>query len=132
MAEELVLVVDDEENVRDILTHFLKSAGYHAITAGDPERVVDLARGVSPDVVLLDVTMPLMDGFQVCRKLQEHPETKKIPVVFLTAKGDDLNRQRGKTSGGVIYLTKPFTRETVVSAVRVALASRLTGLTESG
>ena len=124
MAEELVLVVDDEEKVRNILTHILKSAGYHASTAGDPKRALTVAREISPDVVLLDVTMPLMDGFEVCRKLQEHPETKKIPVVFLTARGDDLSRRSGRASGGVLYLTKPFTRETVLSAVRVALASR--------
>ena len=121
MAEKRVLVVDDEENVREILAHFLKSAGYELVSTGDPEEALLVARKTIPDVILLDVTMPRMDGFDLCQMLRSHPDTEKIPVVFLTALGDDVSRARGRVSGGTLYLQKPFTKKLVLDAVATAL-----------
>ena len=124
MAGELILVVDDEENIRDIVAHILKSAGYKPVVTGDPEEALSIAREVTPGVILLDVMMPRMDGFDVCQMLRDHADTEKVPIVFLTALGHDVSKERGRVSGGTLYLQKPFTKETVLSAVGEALGFR--------
>ena len=123
MKGALVLVVDDESNIRDILVHFLEEEGYGTIATGDPEEALAMARELTPNVVLLDVMMPRMDGFDLCQMIHDHPDTRNVPVVFLTALGDDISRQVARVSGGKMHLQKPFTREDVLKAVRVALES---------
>jgi len=126
MAGETVMVVDDEAKIRQILSHFLKAEDYKVVQAKGPEDALKLAKKKAPDVILLDVMMSGMDGFAVCEKLREEEKTKDTPVVFVTAAGDQESREKGKESGGTMYLHKPFTKEDVLKAVRVALATRKT------
>lgn len=124
MAKPTLLVVDDEPHIRDILEFFLREAGYEVVSTGDPEEALACARRGEPDLVLLDVLMPRLDGFDLCQMLRAHAATAAVPVVFLTALGDEVSRERARVSGGARYLQKPFTREEVLEAVRAALASR--------
>jgi CheY-like chemotaxis protein len=124
MTKHTILVVDDEANIRDILEFFLREAGYEVAATGDPDEALALAREGGPDLVLMDVVMPRMDGFDLCQMMHTHAGTAGIPVVFLTALGDDISRECARVSGGSFYLQKPFTREEVLEAVRQGLASR--------
>ena len=124
MSGERILVVDDNEKVRDVLTHILESAGYKPLATGDPNEALLVARKETPDLALLDVMMPSIDGFDLCQMLRDHSETSGIPVVFVTALGDDISRARGQVSGGMIHVQKPFKKEDVLGAVHAALNAR--------
>ncbi len=124
MTGAAILVVDDEPSVRDIVAYFLKEAGYEVAATGDPDEALALAREGRPDLAILDVLMPRMDGFDLCQMLRGHPESADLPVIFLTALGDDISRERARVCGGTMYLEKPFEKDQVLEAVRAALASR--------
>ncbi|MHC4608564.1 MAG: response regulator [Planctomycetota bacterium] len=124
MAGERVLVVDDEQYILDVLEHFLEAAGYKVTTTEDPEEALSLAREQAPDAVLLDILMPRMDGFDLCQMLRDHPQTKDVPIVFVTALGDEVSRMRGRVSGGTAYLQKPFTKSEILEAVHAAVTAR--------
>ena len=124
MAGELILVVDDEANVRDIVTYFLEAEGYRVTATGDPDEALVQAREEKPDLALLDIMMPRMDGFDLCQMIRDHAETREIPVIFLSALGDPVSRMRGRVSGAVTHLQKPFRKQAVLEAVRFALESR--------
>ena len=112
-----ILIVDDEENIRGIVTHFLEEEGYEVITAEDPDGGLFAAHIRSPDAIILDVMLPNMDGFDVCTMLQGHEDTRHIPIIFLTGSSDPLGRLRAKYAGGVDYVKKPFKKEELVAAV---------------
>jgi two-component system alkaline phosphatase synthesis response regulator PhoP len=103
-----VLVVDDEAPIRLLCRVNLEAEGMDVLEAADGERGLELARAEKPDVVLLDVMMPGMDGWQVAERLVEDAETTDIPLVFLTARAELRDRARGLELGGVDYITKPF------------------------
>ncbi len=124
MKKPSILVVDDEPPVRDILAYFLQEAGYDVLATGDPDEALGLARDGRPDLAILDILMPRMDGFDLCQMIRGHPESADLPVIFLTALGDEINRERGRVCGAMLYLEKPFRKEAVLEAVRDALASR--------
>jgi two-component system alkaline phosphatase synthesis response regulator PhoP len=103
-----VLVVDDEAPIRLLCRVNLEAEGMDVLEAADGEQGLELARAEKPDVVLLDVMMPGMDGWQVAERLVEDAETADIPLVFLTARAELRDRARGLELGGVDYITKPF------------------------
>jgi CheY-like chemotaxis protein len=121
-AGHLVLVVDDEAPVRMICSFNLEAAGLEVIEAVDGDDALAAIRGHRPDLVLLDVMMPNRDGWAVATELQVDPRTRDIPIVFLTARADDVDRQRAVQLGAVGYITKPFDP--------IALASRLETILE--
>ena len=104
-----ILVVDDEQDIRDMLKKRLEQAGYSAVTASGGEEAISSAKSDKPDLILLDIAMPLMDGYQACEKLKADKDTKDIPVLFLTAK--DLAPQsiyeRYEKLGAAGYMPKP-------------------------
>jgi two-component system OmpR family response regulator len=114
-----VLVVDDEENIRYLLDAALRHAGFDVATAADGRQALDAARSQPPDLVVLDVMMPDLDGFEVTRRLRS--EGSKVPVLFLTARDATEDKVRGLTLGGDDYLTKPFSLEELVARVRAIL-----------
>ena len=105
---ETVLVVDDEEDILLLCRVNLEFEGYTVVTASSGAAGLERAREVHPDLVLLDVMMPTMDGFDVARRMQQNPETSTIPVVFMTALAASEDRRRGFEAGGVGYVVKPF------------------------
>ena len=102
------LVIDDEAPIRLLCRVNLEAEGLEVIEAGDGEAGLELARSERPDVVLLDVMMPVLDGWQVAERLIADERTKDIPIIFLTARAELRDRERGLEAGGIAYVTKPF------------------------
>jgi CheY-like chemotaxis protein len=103
-----VLIVDDEPSIRLICNINLTASGWHCSEAADGETALALVRSEQPDVVLLDVMMPTVDGWDVAEKLGKDPETRDVPIVFLTARADPRDRRRAHDLGAVGYLAKPI------------------------
>lgn len=106
-----ILLADDEEDIKIVLRMFLESRGYEVCTAYDGLDAIDQARNEKPDVILLDIMMPLLDGFEVCRQLKADPETKDTPIIMLSAASHAESVQKGLNAGAVDYLIKPFEPE---------------------
>ncbi|NKX94209.1 response regulator transcription factor [Sanguibacter hominis ATCC BAA-789] len=118
-TEARLLVVDDEPNIRELLATSLRFAGFEIHTAADGASALRLAREVLPDLVLLDVMLPDMDGFTVTTRMREKGQT--MPVLFLTARDDTQDKITGLTVGGDDYVTKPFSLEEVIARIRAVL-----------
>lgn len=103
-----ILVAEDERDIRDLITFTLQFAGYQVITANNGEEAVTLTLKEIPDLVLTDVRMPKMTGYEACKLIKADPTTQHIPVVFLSAKGQEAEVQTGLDSGADEYLLKPF------------------------
>ncbi|MEO0731554.1 MAG: response regulator [Bacteroidota bacterium] len=103
-----ILLVDDEPNILVGLEFLLEQAGYRVRTAADGAAALELVKTDRPDVAVLDVMMPAMDGFQLAEALRADPELENLRIVFLTARGQPADRTAGYRSGGEVYLTKPF------------------------
>ena len=115
-----VLVIDDHEDLTTMVRDVLESRGYEVLTANAGERGLEIAFTEHPDLILLDVMMPGMDGYQVCRELQ-FGYTKDIPVIFLTAKTQLASMMEANCSGASAFITKPFRVEHLVQTVRDVL-----------
>jgi DNA-binding response OmpR family regulator len=100
-----VLVVDDDETVRDVVRRYLELAGHEVTVAGDGEKALALVAGAEPDLIVLDLMLPGIDGLEVCRRIRQH---SAVPVVMLTALGEEENRIAGLQLGADDYVTKPF------------------------
>ncbi|MFH1681711.1 MAG: response regulator [Candidatus Eisenbacteria bacterium] len=103
-----ILVVDDEVYILHILDFSLGAEGYEVLTAADGEEALRVARTEKPDLIVLDIMMPKVDGFEACRRLKADPETSPIPVILLTAKGREVDRQMGMEVGADDYIVKPL------------------------
>ncbi len=128
-----ILVVDDERHIVRLVEVNLTRAGYDVVTAYDGVEALEAVKNETPDMIVLDVMMPRMDGFEVLRRLQADPETQNIPVIMLTAKAQDADVFKGWSSGVSSYLTKPFNpREllTFVERIFQSLEDRGGGLEE--
>ena len=117
--EARLLVVEDEPNIRELLSTSLRFAGFEVHTAGDGATALKLAETTRPDLLVLDVMLPDMDGFAVTRRLRD--QGRRMPVVFLTARDDTQDKVTGLTVGGDDYVTKPFSLEEVVARIRAVL-----------
>ena len=116
-----VLVVDDTPANLEVLSLALEDAGYQVMFADAGAVALDLAARFEPALILLDVNMPGMDGFEVCRRLRQHETTRSIPVLFLTARDTAEDVVEGFRAGGVDYVVKPFHKEEVLARVRTQL-----------
>ncbi|HUO63765.1 MAG TPA: response regulator [Terriglobales bacterium] len=103
-----ILIVDDEPPILDLVRFTLEDADVRVVEALDGAEALVLARRIKPDLVLLDVHMPKLSGLEVCRQLRLEPDLARIPIVMLTAAGQDADRARGREAGADEYLTKPF------------------------
>jgi diguanylate cyclase (GGDEF)-like protein len=124
-----ILVVDDDPVSARLIETVLRSAGFSSILCGDPRKAFNLALQESPDLIILDVAMPRMDGFRLCQRLRAHPGLQITPVIFVTRKGDVEQRVRGLSVGGNDYVAKPFEPQELVARVRSHL-QRLAELRE--
>jgi two-component system alkaline phosphatase synthesis response regulator PhoP len=103
-----ILIAEDERDIRDLIAFTLRFAGYEVLTANNGEEAVQMTKKELPDLVLTDVRMPKMTGYDACRLIKADPTTQHIPVVFLSAKGQEAEVQSGLDAGGDEYLLKPF------------------------
>lgn len=119
-----VLVVDDEPNIVLSLKFLINQQGYEVRTAGSGEEALKALSERVPDLILLDIMMPKPDGYEVCQKIRATPEWKDIPVIMLTAKGRDVEKQKGLAMGADDYITKPFATHELVAKVRAILTGK--------
>jgi two-component system alkaline phosphatase synthesis response regulator PhoP len=118
MARENILVVDDEEDVLELVRYNLDKNGYSVLTASSGEDAITLARSKRPDLVVLDLMLPGIDGLEVCKKLKADSKTDHIPVVMLTAKGEETDVVTGLELGADDYVTKPFSPKVLVARIK--------------
>jgi DNA-binding response OmpR family regulator len=119
-----VLIVDDEVYVRDLMVQTLEELegkGLEILVARDGHEALELVQSESPGLVFLDVMMPKMNGFEVCRRIKTNPRSSNTHVIILTAKGQLVDKQRGKEAGADEYMTKPFDPDLIVDRVRTLL-----------
>jgi DNA-binding response OmpR family regulator len=116
-----VLIVEDEPDIRDLVVHHLKREGYQVSAASSGEEALRQVQAAPPDLVLLDLMMPAMDGLEVCRRLRQDPATAMLPIVMLTAKGDEVDRVLGLEIGADDYIVKPFSPRELLARVRAVL-----------
>ncbi len=116
MDKKKILIADDEPNIR-LLVGSMLSRDYIVIAASDGEEAIALARRQKPDLILMDIMMPKMDGYIACSILKADPATKAIPVAMLTGVGHELNKKLAEKMGAGGYITKPFTRQELLEAV---------------
>ena len=124
MGTPRVLIVEDEPNIVLSLEILLRRAGYETVSAADGDEALDLIRRTRPDVVLLDIMLPKRNGYEVCRAMKSDAALASIPVIMLTAKGQEVEILKGLELGAWAYIAKPFGNAEVLEAVRAALESR--------
>ncbi len=127
-AEINILIVDDEEDVVEVVSHFLEHEGYSVHTAYDGEEALEKATS-DIDLILLDIMLPGIDGYEVCKRLRTRVETEMIPIIFLTAKIEEEDQVKGLMMGGDAYLTKPVSKQIIAAHVKAVL--RRSGVEES-
>jgi twitching motility two-component system response regulator PilH len=115
---QTILVVDDTPSEMELLSHYLREGGYSVISAVTAKEALEKAVELKPDIIVTDVVMPGMSGFELCRSLRKHPDTKKVPIIICTSKGQDFDRLWGMRQGANMYITKPFSREQLIQAVQ--------------
>ncbi|MFN2290833.1 MAG: response regulator transcription factor [Anaerolineae bacterium] len=122
MAEDSkILVVEDEPDIRGLITFSLKYAGFAVIEALNGEEALDMAAAEEPDLILLDVRMPKLNGYEVCKILKSQEDTKGIPIVFISARGQEAEIKRGLELGAEEYILKPFAPDELYRRVQVIL-----------
>lgn len=113
-----VLVVEDTPSEMELINSYLKDSGYLVINASDAKEALDKATQLKPDVVITDVVMPGMSGFELCRSLKKNPGTEKLPIIVCSSKNQELDRLWAMKQGADAYVTKPFNRDDIVKAVK--------------
>jgi signal transduction histidine kinase len=120
----IILIVDDNQTNLDVLFELLKNYGFKVLVAQDGESAIEQIQYIHPDLILLDIMMPGIDGFETCRRLKEDPPTQDIPIIFMSALSDTVDKVKGFQTGAVDYITKPFQHEEVLSRIDTHLTIR--------
>ncbi|HVN56269.1 MAG TPA: response regulator [Anaerolineaceae bacterium] len=119
-----ILIAEDERDIRDLISFTLRFAGYEVVAASNGEEAVQMAIQEIPDLILMDVRMPRMTGYEACQRIKIEPSVAHIPVVFLSAKGQEAEIRTGLEAGAVEYLLKPFAPDQLTERVRALLAQQ--------
>lgn len=117
-----ILIAEDERDIRDLVAFTLRFAGHEVIAATNGDEAVELAPKINPDLILMDVRMPRMTGYEACKIMKTMPGIKEVPVVFLTARGQESEIQQGLGAGAEEYLLKPFAPDQLTERVKAILA----------
>ncbi len=117
-----ILIAEDEPDIRELVTFTLRFSGYEVVAAANGEEAVQLAARELPDLILMDVRMPRLTGYDACRLIKADPDLRDIPVVFLSAKGQESEIQAGLNAGAEEYLLKPFAPHQLTDRVRAILS----------
>ena len=126
MAKGKILVVDDEIYIVHILDFSLGMEGYEVITALDGEQALEKLKTEKPELIVLDIMMPKLDGYEVCKAIKSSPETRHIPVILLSAKGRNVDQKLGFDVGADDYITKPFSPRKLVERINQLLGQTVT------
>src|SRR3989338_9819931 len=118
MTKEKILIVEDEKDIIKMLEYNLKKEGFRTISANDGEDAIDLAMREHPDIVLLDLMLPGIDGLEVCKSLKAEKKTKDIPIIMLTAKSQESDKILGLELGADDYVTKPFSPRELLARIK--------------
>lgn len=118
MIKQTILIIEDEEDIRKLLAYNLQKEGYATLDSGDGADGLHIARSKQPDLILLDLMLPGMDGLSVCRELERGKNTAAIPIIMLTAKGEELDRVVGLELGADDYMVKPFSVRELMLRIR--------------
>ncbi|HKK26331.1 MAG TPA: response regulator transcription factor [Gracilimonas sp.] len=121
MAEKTILVVDDEKDLLDLIEYNLKKEGFNVLKAENGEEGIERAKEFHPDLVLMDIMMPKMDGMEAVEKMRKDDELKSIPIIFLTARSDEKTEVEGLNKGGDDYITKPISTTKLISRIKAVL-----------
>jgi DNA-binding response OmpR family regulator len=122
--QKIVLAADDDEDILELITFRLERSGYAVVQARDGEEAWNLAQAQTPDLAVLDVMMPKLDGFELTRRLRAKPETQRMPIILLTARAQDADVQQGFEAGADDYLRKPFSPQELRARVQAILGRR--------
>jgi DNA-binding response OmpR family regulator len=118
-----ILIADDEPNIVTALEFLLQRNGYEVMIARNGEAALKLVEAERPDLVLLDVMMPLKSGYEVCQRIRERAEWRHIRIIMLTAKGRDVEMSKGLSIGADLYITKPFSTQELVAKINALLGA---------
>jgi len=121
MVKRTLVAIEDEEDIQELIHYNFAKEGYQVTFAASGEQGLQLVRSLQPGLILLDLMLPGMDGLEVCRTLRADPQTQHIPIVMLTAKGDEVDIVTGLELGADDYMTKPFTPRVLIARVRAVL-----------
>ena len=124
-SQHSVLVIDDEENIVEFIRLGLRYEGFQVESAPDGEQGITAAQRVNPEIIILDLMMPIIDGIEVCKRLRDNPTTRDIPILMLTAKDDVRDRIVGLDAGADDYLTKPFDFDELMARIRAILRRQI-------
>lgn len=113
-----ILIADDELRLRKVVSMHIKKSGYEVIEANNGRHALELAKEKNPDIIVLDIMMPEMDGIEACRAIKADPNLKDKPVILLTAKAESQDIEAGMKAGAVEYLTKPFSPKELISKIK--------------
>lgn len=116
-----VLVVDDSTTQREMISDFLRKLGLKVVIATDGVAALEQIQGTQPDLVVLDIVMPRMNGYEVCRQLKADPKTQGVPVIMCSSKGEEFDRYWGTKQGADAYITKPFQPKELVKTIKQLL-----------
>lgn len=119
-----VLVVDDEQNILELIKYNLEKEGYRVMAAQDGDAALDLAGRERPDLIILDVMLPGFDGLSVCRLLRQNEATRRIPIIMISARGEELDKVLGLELGADDYVTKPFSIRELLARVKARLRGK--------
>lgn len=119
--KQTILVVDDEQDLLDLIEYNLKKEGFDVLKAEDGKEGIKMARKHLPDLVLLDIMMPKMDGLEAVEVMRDDDDLKRIPIIFLTARGDEKTEVEGLNKGGDDYITKPISTTKLISRIKAVL-----------
>ena len=121
MADIKILIVDDEEDILDLLEYNLEKEGYEVIRAMDGEEAIELAKKENPQLILLDIMMPKLDGIETCRRIREFPEMQNVYIVFLTARSEEYSELAGFDAGADDYISKPIKPRVLMSRLKAIM-----------
>lgn len=131
MARETILVVEDDENIQQLVGYNLAKAGFHVLYADNGEQSLIVIKREKPDLIVLDLMLPGLNGFEICKQVRKDPKTKNLPIVMLTAKSEENDMAAGLDIGADDYITKPFSPKVLISRIKAALR-RKEGLSDEG
>ena len=113
-----ILIVEDSPSEMELMSHYLRESGFMVLNATGAKQGLEVALEQKPNIILTDVVMPGMSGFELCRNLKKNPVTQKIPIIICTSKNQEIDRLWGMKQGADAYITKPFSREQLIQSVK--------------